>query len=63
MLTAEELSWIELLTKSCVEVRAELNDGVSPSDNDLYHLINRAEALMFHLNKRTEQRDSDAVGE
>lgn len=51
-LTEKEKQWVELLLKSTGTVREKLLAHDTLDDNELYELINRAEALVWHLAKR-----------
>lgn len=53
-LTQEELRWMLSLSTSTAKVREMLLAHDAPADNVLYDLINRADALLWHLAKRDE---------
>lgn len=56
-LTEGETQWIELLLKSTTAVREKLLAHDTLEDKELYELINRADALIWHLAKRDTLRD------
>lgn len=54
-LTKEEIHWMELLVKSTTSMRELVLIGKTPERDALLTLINRAEALLWHLQKRDEK--------
>jgi len=55
-MTEQEVMWAHLLMESVDSVREAALAEQSIDRNALFHLLNRAETLMWHLEKRSAQQ-------